>query len=70
MKKYFTELYFYKDGLNNSGYSDRPNLDEYINETIMCEISTTDWNSAVMKIITKHPAVAYVHLHKSVDIDI
>lgn len=62
MRHFYTELYFYKDGLKKSGYTREPNLDDYKQLPIPYDLSASDWKVAEKKILDKYPTVAYIHV--------
>lgn len=70
MKKFFTELYFYKSGLEKNGYTREPSLGDYQPSPVPFNISAADWSLAEKKILAQYPTVAYIHVVDSRDLDI
>jgi hypothetical protein len=70
MRHFFTELYFYKDGLQKSGYTRVPDLEDYKQVPVPYELSANDWKIAEKNILEKYPAVAYIHVIDSRSLDI
>lgn len=68
-KKFFVELYFYKDNSKQKGLSEQPNLDDYKSETIMTSVVSSNWNYAKEQILKKFPETAYIHFHESRNLD-
>lgn len=69
-KKYFVELYFNKEGKQELGFSDTPELDHYKTETIMEQMISTSWEEAKRNLLLKYPNIAYIHVHETRNIDI
>jgi len=69
-KKYFVELYYYKDDVKNLGLKDIPNLDDYKPETKMTNVVSGSWDDAKNKLLLDFPDIAYILVHETKNIDI
>lgn len=70
MKKFFTELYFYKDDHDKTGYTKIPNIHKYKTSPLSVDITATDWKDAEKQIVDKYSTVAYIHVIESRDLGI
>jgi len=69
-KKYFVELYYYKEDMKALGFKEIPNLDYYKTETTMTEVVSGSWNEAKKKLLNDFPDTAYILVHETRNIDI
>jgi len=69
-KKYFAELYFYKNNITKKGLQKEPNLDDYLSDTIMTQIIATSWQEAKAMILKQYPNTAYTYIHETRNIEI
>jgi hypothetical protein len=70
MKKFSVELYFFNLQFLGSPLEKIPNLDKYLPETKLAQVSANDWDTARKVIIKQHPDVAYIHLIDSKSLDL
>lgn len=69
-KKYYVELYFYKENMKELGFKEEPDLDNYKTETKMIEIISNSWIDAKNKLLLEFPAIAYIYVHETRNVDI
>ncbi len=69
MKKFYAEVYFFKDGVSNKEVQDSPNLDLYRTETRLENVASTDWDAAKKIISIRQGNIAYIHLIESKSLD-